>query len=79
MLTKEILPGNRIDTTNGFLDVSWRKDHREIGSESNEHTDSEISLVLCSTFAIFSLPKSTLNSQCTGITLRAEGLYESFL
>ena len=31
-----------------------------------------------STFASFSLFKLILNSQYTGITLRAEGLYESF-
>ena len=62
-----------------FLDISWPKDHRKIAPEWNEFTDSEIYSLLWWTFAIFSLPKLSPNSHCSGITLRAEGLYESFV
>ncbi len=74
----EILSGNRIDTKNVFLDRSWANEDRKIAPESIEYTDPEISSLLWSSFAIFSLAKLTSVSQCSGITLRAEGLYESF-
>ena len=43
MLHKEILSGNRIDTTNAFLDRSLADLHRKIAPESFLFTDPEIS------------------------------------
>ena len=54
--------------------------HHDYGKnipESSEHTDPEISALLWSISPLFSLPKSTSISQCSRITLRAVGLYES--
>ena len=74
----EIFSENRFDTTNAFLDMSWSNGGRKIAPVSIEWLDSEISSVLCSKFPIFSLHKCCQVSQCIGITLRAEGLYESY-
>ena len=42
-LYDSILPGNGIDTTNAFLDVSLPKGGMKIDPETKEFTDSEIS------------------------------------
>jgi len=46
ILHEEILSGNRIGTTNAFLDKSWAKLHRKIAPESFLSTDPEISSLL---------------------------------
>ena len=61
-----------------FLDMSWDNPSRKIIPGSIEHTDSEKSLFLWSIFQLFSLTKLSPIAQCSGITLRAGGLYESF-
>ena len=42
VLPEEIFSGNKNDTTNTFLDMSWPKEAQKIGPMSNEHTDFEI-------------------------------------
>ena len=79
MLNKEILPGNRIETTNAFLDISWPKEDPKICPESNEHTDSEISSLLWADCAILSRPQMSHIFPVQEFTLRAKRLYESYL
>ena len=42
ILPEGFLSGNRIDTTNAFLDRSWPKEGGKIAPESIELTDPEI-------------------------------------
>ena len=72
------LSRDRIEATNAFLDRSWHTLVRKIAPVSNEFTDSEISSFLCPIFQLLSLTKLSQISQCSGITLRAVRLYESF-
>ena len=60
------------------LDRFLLNEGQKIAPEWNELTDSEISLFLWPNCAKIFAPKSNHFSQCISITLRADGLYESF-
>ena len=72
------LSRDRIEATNAFLDRSWHTLVGKIAPVSNEFTDSEISSFLWPIFQLLSLAKLSQISQCSGITLRAVRLYESY-
>ena len=57
--------------------MSWDDLAGEIIPEPIEHADPEIFSFLWSIFQLFSFTKLNPIAQCSGITLRAEGLYES--
>ena len=75
---KEILSGNKIDTTNAFLDRSSPNLGGKIAPKSFLFTDPKISSLFGSISPLLSLAKLNQICPCTGITLREGRLYESF-